>query len=207
MNYVAGTEDSIEKARSLLLSQIDSLTASRILYTLATLSICVITAIAMRMMKPVTRCQRLLTATRNNSIDSFGQAVSDIVVYVLFPIFVFLNVILSQWIIEGGKIYDGKYLTAGYILHSSTGSLYYIAAGLQFYLPLRQRYPKIHRYIGYFYYVMVVLTSIGIVMICRKPHSGFSTQVATFMFLPPWLVCNFLALRAIAVYRDVEVHR
>lgn len=206
MNYVAGIEDSIEKARSLP-SLIDSPTASRILYTLGTLLTCVITAIVMRMIKPVTRCQRLLTATRNNSIDSFGQTLSDIVVYILFPIFVFLYVILFQWIIEGGKIYDGEYLTAGYILHSSTGSLYYIAAGLQFYLPLRQRYPKIHRYIGYFYYIMVVLTSIGIVMICRKPNSGLSTQVAAFMFLPPWLVCNFLALRAIAVYRDVEVHR
>lgn len=206
MSYIDGLEDSIRQARSLA-SKIDTCTASKIFYTFWTISVCIFMTVIISLMTPVTRCQRLMTVTRNNPIDSFGQSVSDFVVYVLFPIFVVLYVIVFQWILEGGKVYDGKFLTVGYLLHSSTGCLYYIAAGLQFYLPLRQRFPKTHRYIGYFYYFMVVLTSIGIIMICRKPNSGLPTQVAVLTFLPPWIWCNFLALRAITVFRDVEVHR
>ena len=148
-----------------------------------------------------------LATTPRTVFDESGLLISNTFAFIIFPAFVLINVVIIQWIIWGGKIYGGKILTIGYFLHTSTGSLYFIAGGLQFYSPLRQHYPKIHRIIGYLYYIMAFITSIGILILTIKPHSGFPTQVAVATFLPPWIACNYLALRAILLFRDVELHR
>jgi Predicted membrane protein (DUF2306) len=100
-----------------------------------------------------------------------------------------------------------KVLTFGFFLHVSTGCLYLVTGGLQFYAPLRQRYPKVRRYLGYIHYLMVLLTAVVISMIAVKPHSGFPSQMAILTFVPPWVVVNTLAFRALAFYREVELHR
>lgn len=150
---------------------------------------------------------RLIATSPRSASDYIGKFTSDVLAFIVFPVFVVFYVVVSQWIINGGKIYDGKVLTIGYLLHSSTGSLYFISGGLQFYSPLRQRYPRVHRCLGYIYYFMAMLTSIGISIIALKPHSAFPSQVAVLSFLPPWVLCNISAFRAIVIYRDVELHR
>ena len=148
-----------------------------------------------------------LATTPRNVFDKIGLLVSNVFVFGVLPAFVIFNVVIYQWIIWGGKLYEGKMLTIGYFLHTSTGSLYFIAGGLQFYSPLRQFYPRIHRLIGYVYYIMAFITSFGILILAVKPHSGFATQIAVATFLPPWISCNYLALRSILVFKDVELHR
>lgn len=150
---------------------------------------------------------RLTAISPSSRMEAIGQFISDAFAFVIFPLFVIGYVIINQWIIGGGKVYDGKMLTIGYFLHSATGCIYFIAGGLQFYTPLRQKYPRTHRCIGYIYYFMVILTSVGIVTLAVKPHSGLSTQFAVLFFLPPWIWCNILSFRAIAIYRDIELHR
>jgi Predicted membrane protein (DUF2306) len=150
---------------------------------------------------------RLIATSPRTAFDYIGKFTSDVLAFVIFPLFVVFYVVVSQWIIAGGKVYEGKVLTVGYLLHSSSGSLYFIAGGLQFYSPLRQRYPRLHRFLGYMYYFMAMLTSIGLALLALKPHSGFSTQIAVLSFLPPWILCNISAFRAIVIYRDVELHR
>jgi ferredoxin-NADP reductase len=157
--------------------------------------------------KTVKKAKALSALTPRTIFDKLGLFTSNLFAFVIFPVFVFINVILAQWVMKGGKIYDGKIVNIGYLLHSSSGSLYFICGGLQFYTPLRQHYPVIHRLTGYTYYLMVLLTSIGIAWISIKPHAGLSSQIATASFLPPWMVINIIALRAIAIYRDVELHR
>lgn len=148
-----------------------------------------------------------LATTPRTVFDKTGLLVSNVFAFAVFPAFVIINVVIYQWIIWGGKLYEGKMLTIGYFLHTSTGSLYFIAGGLQFYSPLRQFYPKIHRIIGYVYYIMALITSFGILLLTLKPHSGFPTQIAVATFLPPWIACNYLALRSILAFKDVELHR
>lgn len=149
----------------------------------------------------------LIATSPRSAFDYIGKFTSDVFAFIVFPSFVIFYVVLVQWITAGGNVYEGKILTVGYMIHSSSGSLYFIAGGLQFYAPLRQRYPRIHRCLGYIYYCMVFITTVGITILTLKPHSGFSTQIAVLSFLPPWVLCNITAFRAIVYFRDVELHR
>jgi Predicted membrane protein (DUF2306) len=153
------------------------------------------------------RKDRLTAISPSSKMETIGQFISDTFAFVIFPSFVIGYVIINQWIIGGGTVYEGNTLTIGYFLHTGSGCIYFIAGGLQFYAPFRQKYPRVHRCIGYMYYLMVILTSIGIATLAVKPHSGLSTQFTVFFFLPPWIWCNILSFRAIAIYRDVETHR
>jgi hypothetical protein len=133
---------------------------------------CISAAINNSKAKTVKKTKVLSALTPRTIFDKLGLFASNLFAFVIFPAFVFINVILAQWVMKGGKIYDGKIVNIGYLLHSSSGSLYFICGGLQFYTPLRQHYPVIHRLTGYTYYLMVLLTSIGIAWICIKPHAG-----------------------------------
>lgn len=131
--------------------------------------------------------EEVLSATTSRTIfNKIGLLTSNIFAFIIFPSFVFINVILIQWVMTGGKIYDGRMVNIGYLLHSSSGSFYFICGGLQFYTPLRQHYPMVHRFTGYTYYLMVLLTSIGIVWVSIKPHAGLSSQILVASMLPPW---------------------
>ena len=144
---------------------------------------------------------RLTAMSLRSSTDYLGQLASDIFAFIVFPLFV---MIVSDMLIHSGnKVYEGsKAPTLGLYIHASSGCVYFIAGGLQFYNPLRQRYPAIHRLLGYLYYSMVPFMSVGLCMIAVKPNSGFPTQVAILLFLPPWVLCNIAAFRAIAFFRD-----
>ena len=202
MEYVKGIESQIAEGRRDL-EKIPAIPTSNLVAGIV-IAITMIVTIISSLLRP----KRVRYATTPPTIyDLFGSTVSNTFTFVVFPGFIIFNVLINQWYMQGMRMYDGKVLTIGYLLHTSTGSLYLIAGGLQFYTPLRQHYPKIHRMIGYLYYVMVVLTTIGIIIISIKPHSGLSTQIAVATFLPPWMAINFYALRAIVIFRDVELHR
>lgn len=203
--YVQNLNQRIDLLRAEI-SQIDVFTKPGRNFIFGTSTAILFSALFYRFRQKRKRTRLIATSPRSAS-DYIGKFTSDVLAFVVFPVFVVFYVVVSQWINTGGKVYDGKVLTIGYLLHSSTGSLYFISGGLQFYSPLRQRYPRVHRCLGYIYYLMAMLTSIGIAVIALKPHSGFPTQVAVLSFLPPWVLCNISAFRAIVIYRDVELHR
>lgn len=208
VNYVQNLTRSIDSLRSII-RLIDISTGpgrTLILGTFITILVSAFYHMFLTSKKKQKR-KRLIATTPRSAFDDIGKFTSDILAFVVFPLFVVLYVIVDQWIITGGKVYEGKVLTVGYLLHSSSGSLYFIAGGLQFYSPLRQRYPRVHRCLGYIYYFMAMLTSVGITLLALKPHSGFSTQLAVISFLPLWVLCNISAFCAIVIYRDVELHR
>jgi Predicted membrane protein (DUF2306) len=132
-----------------------------------------------------TKRTRLLATSPRSTFDNLWKLVGNVSALFVFPAFAVLHL--------GGL----KVLTFGFFLHVSTGCLYLVTGGLQYYAPLRQRYPKVRRYLGYIHYLMVLLTAVGISMIAVKPHSGFPTLMAILTFLPPWVVVNILAFRAI----------
>lgn len=153
-----------------------------------------------------TKKARLTSTPLRSSTDYCGQLASDACAFIVFPVFVVMT--CDQLISSGNKVYEGsKVRTLGLYLHVTSGCVYLISGGLQFYNPLRQRYPAIHRFLGYLYYTMVPIMSVGLCMIALKPNSGFPTQVAILLFLPPWVLCNIAAFRAIAFFKDVELHR
>lgn len=142
---------------------------------------------------------RLIATSPRSTLDYLAKFICDISVFVVIPLFVVM--------FGSGLRLDGELVTFGYFLHISTGSLYLITGGLQFYAPLRQRYPKVHRYLGYIHYLMVLMTVVGLMIVGIKPHSGFPTQMALLTFVPPWVVINILSFRAIVFYKEVELHR
>jgi Predicted membrane protein (DUF2306) len=142
---------------------------------------------------------RLIATSPRTTLDYLAKNTSDVFAFIILPLFAVLFV--------GGLRFDTELVSFGYFLHVSTGSLYMITGGLQFYAPLRQRYPKVHRFLGYTHYLMVLMTAIGISFIAIRPYSGFPTQIAVLSFLPPWVIVNILAFRAIVFFREVELHR
>ena len=200
-NYPEHIEEIIGNARIKIQAHGASLTIIIVTMVIASM-------ICQSLMRRKAIIERRLTAISPSSkMEAIGQFVSDAFAFVIFPSFVIGYVIVNQWIIGRGRVYEGKVLTIGYFLHTGTGCVYFIAGGLQFYNPLRQKYPRVHRCIGYIYYLMVILTSVGIATLAIKPHSGLSTQFTVSFFLPSWIWCNILSFRAIAIYRDVETHR
>ena len=143
--------------------------------------------------------------TKNVCLEMFGTTVY-VFMMISFPAFVLFYVVWYLYIHRQGKIYPNS-VNMGFYLHSVTGSIYLLSGMLQFYDRLRQRAPRIHRWIGYLFYTMVAVTSVGILWIALLPHSGMSAQLATLFFLPLWIGINIASFRAIAVYRDVETHR
>ena len=123
-----------------------------------------------------------------------------VIFYVMGYLYYFLKTVIGLYIYGG-------HLEWAFHTHVISGSLYFIAGALQFFEPLRQYYPHVHRFFGYVYYAMVVVTSVGICWLCVKPHAGVSAQIAVIMFLPQWIWLNWLSFRAIAVHRNVELHR
>ena len=164
MEYVKGIESQIEGAR-LSIKKIPAISAIQLFAVTGFAIIIIVTFISSVLKKKTIK----YVTTPATIYDLIGKITSNVFTFIIFPGFVIFNVLINQWYLQGMRMYDGKILTLGYVLHSSTGSLYFIAGGLQFYTPLRQYYPKIHRKIGYFYYFMVVLTAIGIILVSTLP--------------------------------------
>ena len=149
--------------------------------------------------------QQIQATSHRKILQIFGRTMY-ITMMLSFPAFVLYYVVYYLYIQRQGRIYPAA-VNKGFYLHSVTGSIYLLSGMLQFYDQLRQRAPRIHRWIGYLFYAMVAVTSIGIVWIAQSPHSGISAQLATLFFLPLWIGINIASFRAIAVFRDVEMHR
>lgn len=162
--------------------------------------------ILFQLLKTKQKKTRLIATSSRSTLDYLGRFLGDVCAFIIFPLFVFN--IVGLWVNVGiDKIYDGKILTVGYFIHSGSGALYLITGGLQFYTPLRQRYPKIHRFLGYVYYSMSLITAVGVTIMAYKPSGGLTSQLGVLTFLPPWVLVNILAFRAIVFFRDVELHR
>lgn len=142
---------------------------------------------------------RLIATSPRSTLDYLAKLTSDVFAFIIFPLFFVGHI--------GLITLDGSVLTFGYFLHITSGCLYLITGGLQFYTPLRQRYPIVHRYMGYIFYIMVLIMSVGLMIVTVRPISGFPTQMAILTFLPPWVIGNMLAFRAIVFFKDVELHR
>lgn len=108
---------------------------------------------------------------------------------------------------DSGSAYTNSFNQVGFWIHAITGSLYLIFGLMQFSSALRNYAPKFHRAIGYLYYSMVVLTSIGVVLICIGGAEARESSVLwTIVALPLWLYWNALSFRAI-LRRDIQQHR
>ena len=153
--------------------------------------------------KVISHMNDLTKAKLTYYIDAVGSAVhaSLLITYTMFVAYV-----IAQWIAESGCIYDG-HINIGYLIHTSSGALYFMIGGLQFLAPLRRHYPILHRQLGYIFYALSAITTIGISWLAIKPHGGVSVQVATVLFLPLWVMCNGYSFRAIRYYRDVQLHK
>jgi NAD(P)H-flavin reductase len=125
-----------------------------------------------------------------------------------YTVFILFYVVYYQFIVMKGKMYPDRYnANAGYNLHVITGCIYFIAGILQFSNFIRQRYPRVHRCLGYLYYGMVPITSIGVVWVCFQAHAGSSARVGAATMLPIWITLNIMSYRAIVCFRDVDLHR
>jgi len=106
--------------------------------------------------------------------------------------------------------YPGSIGNAGYIMHFF-GGIAYIACGVfQFVSPLRRTFPKIHRILGYGFYVAQLITLIGnlIFLFGRTSYlkgGAISFIAATFVFNPWWVYCSGTNLVAI-IHGDVYKH-
>jgi NAD(P)H-flavin reductase len=108
---------------------------------------------------------------------------------------------------DSGSAYTNSFNQVGFWIHAITGSLYFIFGLMQFSATLRNYAPKFHRAIGYLYYSMVVLTSVGVVLICIGGAEARESSVLwTILALPLWLYWNALSFRAI-LRRDIQQHR
>ena len=108
--------------------------------------------------------------------------------------------------VNGLAVYGGSAET-GFLVHVGCGSAWFVLAPLQFYGPLRRRFPVLHRRIGYTALAVSAVSGIGLLGLLPRAHAGVSVQLLTVWVLPMWAWCNYAAWRAIAIYRDVETHR
>ncbi|KAJ3369530.1 hypothetical protein GGF31_005240 [Allomyces arbusculus] len=103
--------------------------------------------------------------------------------------------------------YTNKINHSGFVVHSMTGSLYLYLGLIQFHAPTRQRYPAFHRAAGWLYTIISVIAAAGVVVILiGGSMAGESAVLASALYLPTWIILQWLAIRAIQV-GDVALHR
>ncbi|KAJ3365082.1 hypothetical protein GGF32_000262 [Allomyces javanicus] len=103
--------------------------------------------------------------------------------------------------------YTNKTNQVGFVVHAVTGSLYFFLGLVQFHAPTRQAYPAFHRAAGWLYTIFSVIAAAGVVVILLGGSmAGESAILASALYLPTWLVLQWLAIRAIQV-GDVALHR
>ena len=96
---------------------------------------------------------------------------------------------------------------SGFWIHAISGSIYYFCGLLQFSQSLRLWAPRFHRACGYLYYVMVLVTCVGVVLILVGGSGAKESSVLwTVVHMPIWLYLNLQSFRAI-LRRDIQLHR
>jgi len=146
---------------------------------------------------------------KSSQMDRLGLCV-QVMMFTSFAIFIDMYICRHLiWGPKKGVVYAGKIQNIGFLTHAATGSLYLVTGALQFVSSLRRYAPRLHRFLGYVFYLMVLLTSLSILVVATKPQSGVSAQLATAVFLPLWLYFNAASYHAIAVAapRNIESHR
>ena len=107
---------------------------------------------------------------------------------------------------------NARYLVhpAAIYLHAGGSSLYLLLGALQFYAPLRQRFPRWHRFAGRIGVVLGGLAALaGLWMTNTFPTvPGNPDQIYGFriVFGLGWILCLLLGLAA-AMRRDIPTHR
>jgi uncharacterized membrane protein len=110
-----------------------------------------------------------------------------------------------------GQATDTEYLNSvnrlGFWIHVPTGIAYFLCGFLQFSESLRRSLPKVHRCIGYTYYALAVITSVGILLICLGGAMARESMVlATALGWPLWMYWTYQSFVAICM-GDVPRHR
>ena len=104
--------------------------------------------------------------------------------------------------------YPGTIGNVGFILHFYGGLGYSVSGALQFVSPFRQHFPKAHRVIGYFFYIFLLITLCGnLVLLFGRTaflKGGVSSFIAAVIFVNPWWI--YTAVRSLRAILRGSVH-
>ncbi|MCC8366057.1 DUF2306 domain-containing protein [Xenorhabdus sp. PB61.4] len=92
-------------------------------------------------------------------------------------------------------------------MHLTTGIVLYVLGPLQFVDRIRRKWPKLHKWSGYCFFITIIVVGItGILMAILFPVGGTSETSSSILFS---LVMIFCVLRSITMIlnRKVELHR
>ncbi len=93
-------------------------------------------------------------------------------------------------------IYKLKSWKYSFYIHVFTGILIYISGGLQFLISY-QKYPKLHRILGYLYVGFIFITFPAVLIMSFRANGGYIAQVSFVTQTLLWLLFTYLGLRAI----------
>ncbi len=133
--------------------------------------------------------------------------VTSIAGLILFAMWMIIYLIAMNGV--GYQNYYAFAITAvGIFSHVFGSSIWSITGALQFVGPIRQRWPRAHRILGWICVFSGVLSTIGLLILIFGPHnSSLGGTVISLIFTVYWNVALGLAVRSILVKRDVESHR
>jgi hypothetical protein len=107
-------------------------------------------------------------------------------------------ILLLMFVGEGYVLYLNQVNRIGFWIHATTGLAYYVCGFLQFSDSLRRNYPLWHRRIGYLFYFMAILTSVGILLLLIGGAKAAESAVLwTAIVWPVWAYLHWIALVAI----------
>lgn len=91
-------------------------------------------------------------------------------------------------------------------LHFHAAGLALLLAPLQLVGAIRQRWPALHRLVGWLYVLAVLLAGVAGLMLAPRAQGGWATGASFLLLALSWLTCTGLAVWH-AVRRKVEAHR
>ncbi|KAL0490502.1 NADH-cytochrome b5 reductase [Acrasis kona] len=91
-------------------------------------------------------------------------------------------------------------------IHISTGSVMILFGSLQFFPPIRQRWPTFHRMNGYIVYVAGFISGIGAFGASLYPHGGEPVVLSGIIVSLYWILTIIMGYVRI-IYKDIEGHR
>jgi NAD(P)H-flavin reductase len=126
-----------------------------------------------------------------------------LLILVFVPLYIVFFMIFTQQFAE----YHTTTAKAGAYVHSLTGGVFYLCGFANFNSNIRQYFPRLHRVCGLIYYVMVIITSGGIIAILVGGSlAGESAVLGVLTAMPYWLWVNWEAYRSIKT-GQVDRHR
>ncbi|ORZ35608.1 hypothetical protein BCR44DRAFT_1114802 [Catenaria anguillulae PL171] len=127
--------------------------------------------------------------------------------FLLFLVFTFAYVGLLQLFVLQGQVFQTKTANVGFYIHVIPGLIYFAIGFAQFSSTLRTRFPNLHRRLGWTYFGLTLITTVGVVVILvGGSHAKESSVIATITGVPLWLALQVSAIRAIR-NGNVALHR